>query len=110
MRDGGIIRLYTLQNVAVPGFMPSDKLVYSCEFYYSYVTTGVTRRYAALGANRDFSAVIKCWNAEPFAENVQYAIDENGIQYRIDFANPDHDQDAVELTLVRLEDFYDVAV
>ena len=110
MREGGLIRLYTLEDVAEPGFMPSEKLVYNCAFYYSEVVTGVTRRYAALGANRDYSKVIKCWNTQPIDDRVQYAIMEDGTQYRIDIANPDYDQDALELTLVRLEDFYDVAV
>lgn len=110
MRDGGIIRLYTLENTSEPGFMPSDKLVYACEFYFSKVVTGITRRYAALGANHDYNKVIKCWNAQSIDDDVQYAIDEDGVQYRIDIANPDYDQDAIELTLVRLEDFYDVAI
>lgn len=108
MRDGGIIRLYSLQNIATPGFMPSEKLVYDSEFYFSKITTGVTRRYAALGANRDYNAVIRCWNAT-VADDVRYAVDEDSVQYRIDVAEPAHDIDAVDLTLVRLEDFYDVA-
>lgn len=110
MREGGLIRLYTLENIAEPGFMPTEKLVFNCVFYYADIVTGVTRRYAALGANRDYSKVILCWNAQPIDDRVQYAIDEDGVQYRIDVANPDYDRDAIELTLVRLEDFYDVAV
>ena len=110
MREGGIIRLYTLEDVADPGLMPCEKLKYKCEFFCSKITTGVTRRYAALGANRDFNSVVRCWNYEPeIAEGVKYAVDENGIQYRIDVANPVYDQDAIDLTLVRLEEFYDVA-
>lgn len=108
MREGGIMRLYTLENIATPGFMPSEKLVYNSESYCSKVTTGITRRYAALGANRDYSAVVKCWNCT-ITDDVKYAMDEDGVQYRIDFAQPIHDEDAVELTLVRLEDYYDVA-
>lgn len=108
MREGGLISLYALENVATAGFMPSEKLVFKTRFYYSKVTTGVTRRYAALGANRDFSAVIRCWNAS-IDESIKYATDEEGVQYRIDVAEPIHEQDAVDLTLVRLEDYYDVA-
>lgn len=108
MREGGLISLYALENVAEPGFMPSEKLVFKSRFYFAHVTTGVTRRYAALGANRDYNAVVRCWNAS-LIDGVKYAIDEDGIQYRIDVAEPIHDIDAVDLTLVRLEDFYDVA-
>ena len=110
MREGGLIRLYTLEDVAENGLMPSEKLVFKCEYYYSKIVTGVTRRYAALGANRDFNAVIRCWNYEPEAvEGVKFAKDEEGIQYRIDVAEPAYDSDAIDLTLVRLEEFYDVA-
>lgn len=114
MRDCGILKLYKLTNVATPGFMPADRLVYSCEFYASKMTTGVARRYAALGANRDYSLVVRCWNASAWytnlPEDVRYAIDEDGVQYRIDVAEPSYDIDALTLTLVRLEDLYDVAI
>lgn len=114
MRDCGIIKLYKLQDIATPGFMPAPKLVYVTQFLASLMTTGVRRRYAALGANRDFTCVVRCWNAsgwysDPNADAVKYAIDENGTQYLIDIAEPLYDQDALNLTLVRLEDFYDVA-
>ena len=110
MREGGIIRLYTLEDVAENGLMPSEKLVFKVEYYYSKVVTGVTRRYAALGADRNYSAVVRCWNYDPDAvEGVKYAKTEDGTQYRIDIAEPVYDSDALDLTLVRLEEFYDVA-
>lgn len=108
MRDGGIVTLYALENVAEAGFMPTEKLVSKGTAFYSKRTSGVTRRYAALGANREFDFVIRCWNTE-LPDDVKYAIPEDGNQYRIDFAEPVFDSDAVDLTLVRLEDFYDVA-
>lgn len=109
MREGGILRLYALEWVQTPGSMPSEKLVYKQQFYCSNVMTGVTRRYAALGANRNYNKVLMCWNAQPIDQSVQYAIEEDGTQYRIDIAEPDYDRDSLELTLVKLEDFYDVA-
>lgn len=110
MREGGLIKLCTLEDTASPGLMPDEKLVCRCVLFYSKVTTGVTRRYAALGANRNYNAVVRCWNAaDKIAEDVKYAVDEDGTQYRIDVANPVYDADAIDLTLVRLEEFYDVA-
>ena len=109
VRDGGIIKLYTLEDVSESGLKPEEKLVFNSEFFFAKMVTGVTRRYAALGANRDFNAVVRCWNAV-IADDVRYAIDEEGTQYRIDVKEPVHDLDAVDLTLVRLEEFYDVAV
>lgn len=109
MRDGGIVRLYALENIAQPGFMPTEKLVEKGSAYYSKMISGVTRRYAALGANREYDFLIRCWNMTELPDGVKYAIPEDGKQYRIDPAEPIFDEDAIDLTLVRLEDFFDVA-
>ncbi len=108
MRDGGLVTLYALENIAEPGFMPVEKLVEKGTAYYSYSTAGITRIYAAMGANREFDMVIRCHNMTELPEGVKYAIPEDGKQYRIDPAQPIYDADAIDLTLVRLEDFYDV--
>jgi len=108
MRDGGILTLYALENVATPGFMPVEKLVPKGTAYYSYSTAGITRIYAAMGANREFDMVVRCHNMTALPDGVKYAIPEDGKQYRIDPAQPIYDMDAVDLTLVRLENFYDV--
>lgn len=108
MRDGGIVTLYALENVAQPGFMPREMLVEKATAYYASRTSGVTRRYAALGANMAYDYVIRCWNMTEMPDGVRYAIPEDGKQYRIDPAEPIFDEDAIDLTLTRLEDFYDV--
>ena len=109
MRDGGKAKLYKLKNTATTGFMPTEQLVKDSEVFISYVTVGVTRMYAAIGANREFDFVVRCWNTPRLPDGVKYAILEDGCQYRIDRANSIVDEDATELSLVRLEDFYDVA-
>lgn len=108
MREGGIVKLYSLTNTAAAGFMPVEQLVEQDKAYYSYVTAGITRIYAALGANRSFDMVIRCHNMTQLPDGVQYAIPEDGKQYRIDPAQPIYDEDAIDLTLIRLEDFFDV--
>jgi hypothetical protein len=108
MREGGIVRLCALENVADPGFMPVEKLVEKGTAYYSLSTAGITRIYAAMGANRQFDLVIRCHNMTALPDGVKYAIPEDGKQYRIDPAQPIYDEDAIDLTLIRLEDFYDV--
>ena len=107
MRDSGLIQLCTLSNVATPGFMPSEKLVCVDTQFYSKATTGITRRYAALGANRNYSGVVRLWNITKLPDGVKFAIDEDNVQYRIDFDDAKYDSNSLELTLVRLEDFYD---
>lgn len=108
MRDGGIVKLYALENIAEPGFMPVQKLVFKGKAYYSYVTAGITRIYAALGADRQFDMVIRAHNMIELPDGVKYAVPEDGRQYRIDPAQPIYDEDAIDLTLVRLEEYYDV--
>ena len=108
MRDGGLVTLYALENTAQPGFMPVERLVEKGRAYYSYVTAGVTRIYAAMGANRQFDLVIRCHNMIALPDGVKFAVPEDGQQYRIDPAQPIYDEDAIDLTLVRLEEYFDV--
>lgn len=109
MRDGGIVNLYTLTNTAANGAMPSLKLVAAGSAYYSYRTAGVMRRYEAKGNNADFDYVIRVWNMTALPSGCEYAIPEDGEQYRIDPAEPIYDEDAIDLTLTRLEEYYNVA-
>ena len=106
MRDGGILTICALADVRVNGFMPREMLVPEGTAFFSYMTIGVNRMYAALGANRDIQKLVRCWNTE--IDEGKYVIIDD-VQYRIDVAQQIVDQDAVDLTLVRLEDFYDVA-
>lgn len=89
--------------------MPVEKLVSVSTAYYSRRTVGVTRLYAAAGANRNFDVLVRCHNTPMVPEGAQYVILEDGKQYSIDFHQEIVDLDAVDLTLVRLEAFYDVA-
>lgn len=109
MRDSGILRLCALRNIARAGRMPTEKLVIIDTAFCSNVTTGVTRYYAAQGANKEYSRVVMLWNVVTIDPEIKYVIDEDDTQYRIDYESPQYDNDSIELTLVRLEDFYDVA-
>lgn len=84
--------------------MPSQKLVEQATAFFSYRTIGVTRIYAALGANHQIDLLVRCWNTELEPDWNYVIIDD--IQYRIDIAQPV--DDAVDLTLIRLEEFYDL--
>ena len=108
MRDGGIVGIYTLTNTAEPGFKPLEKLEKVAEFFFAFRTGGVTRRYAAKGANAEYDFVIRCLNTVELPTGAEYAVLEDGRQFRIDVAEPLFDEDALDLTLVRLEDYYDV--
>lgn len=103
--DTGILTVYTLQNVAEPGYMPCEKLVECCTAYYSEQTVGVTRAYMAIGANQRIDMLVRCYNAD-IPRNAEYVVLEDGLQYRISLKQKV--DDSVDLTLERLDDNYDV--
>lgn len=109
MRDDGLLTFYSLNNISLPGRMPVEKLVSVSTAFYSRLTVGVTRYYAAAGANRNFDVLVRCHNTLTVPEGSKFVILEDGKQYRIDVVQEIVERDAVDLTLVRLEDFYDVA-
>lgn len=105
------LTLYTLQNTAEKGMMPTEKLVFLSDEYYEERTIGYNRNYAALGADHRVDALVRIWRLDTVKPN-DYAVLEDGNQYRIDFIQQLTDDDnlpVTDLTLVRLEDFYDVA-
>lgn len=109
MRDDGILTFYELTITSLPGRMPVEQLASVSTAYYGRRTAGVTRLYAAAGANRDFDVLVRCYNTPSLPEGAKFVILEDGNQYRIDMVQEMVDLDAIDLTLVRLEDFYDVA-
>ena len=101
--DDGIIRLYTIQNVAEAGAKPNRKLVLSESYYYGYETLGINRYYTALKANQQIEAVvhIQGWDEINTAETV--AVMENNNQYRITLAQPTLDEYGLRITRLSLE-------
>lgn len=107
MRNAGILTIYSLSNTGTAGMMPTEKLVEICTAYYEERTIGVTRVYAALGADQQIDALVRCFNTPSLPTNAQYAVLEDGNQYRISLKQK-IDADTYDLTLVRLEANYDV--
>lgn len=104
----GICTIYTLENVAPVGRKPEEKLVKLTTAYYAERTVGYNRYYAAAGANRRINMLIRLFNTSMVEEGM-YVILEDGKPYQIDVMQKIIERDAVDLTLVRVEDYYDVA-
>ena len=107
----GMLTVYNLINTAPKGLMPREQLVKLCEEYYEERTIGVTRQYAAMGADKRVDLLLRIWENASVYPN-QYVIPDDGMQYRIDFVQNTKDEDGLDvsdLTLVRLEENYDVA-
>lgn len=107
MRDTGLLTLYDLINVADPGDMPTEKLQKVGEAYYAERTLGYNRIYAAMGANERIDMVVRCYNTDiPYS--AKYVVLEDGNQYQISIKQKIVDEDATDLTLARMEIYYDV--
>lgn len=107
MRDAGILTLYNLTSTSAPGDAPIEKLEKICTSFYAEKTVGYNRIYAAKGANEEIDTVVRCYNTEvPYS--AKYVVLEDGNQYQITVKQKIVDEDATDLTLVRVEDYYDV--
>ena len=107
MSDAGILTMYSLQNVAVPGLMPREELVPMGTAFYNERTVGVTRAYSAMAANQRIDKLAHCYNTD-VPVGAEYVILEDGLQYRISLKQMSGDD--VDLTLERLEEMLDVYV
>ena len=108
MRDAGILTLYNLTSTSAMGDAPVEKLESLGTAFYAEKTVGYNRIYAARGANEQIDMVVRCYNTDvPYS--AKYVILEDGNQYQISVKQKIVDEDATDLTLVRLEDYYDVA-
>ena len=65
------------------------------------------RLYAARGQNYRLDKLVRCYNTI-LPEEAKYVILEDGRQYRIEDINVIADEDAVDLSLERMNSYYDV--
>lgn len=111
MLADGTLRIYSLRNTAAPGEMPREMLVETIpeDLYYAERVIGVTRLYAAKGANQQISKLVRIWDVP--VEIGNYAVLDGQDQYRIDVIQPAKDDEGlkvVDLTLVQEENHYEV--
>lgn len=106
-RPTGLCTIYSLVNIATAGLKPTEKLVKITDAYYEERTVGYNRIYAALGADHRFDLLIRVFNTD-LPEEGMYVILEDQKQYQIDIAQKIVGRDCVDLTLMRVEDYYEV--
>jgi hypothetical protein len=74
---------------------------------------GYGRIYAAKGADERVDAVYRIWDdMDDSVHAGQYVLTGSGDQYQIDAVQPttdEHDRPVLDLTLSRVEDYYDIA-
>lgn len=102
----GLLTICSLEDTATAGHKPEEKLVTLATAYYEERRAGITRIYQAMGADHRFDVLVRCFNTDVPREGLYVVIDED--QFRIDVCQKIIGQDAIDLTLVKLENYYDV--
>lgn len=124
MMDAGIATIYALTNIAEYGDMPKEKLVKQTDkegndltYQFEERVIGYGRQYDAKGVNERVDMLIRIWRAPVrigmYVVLTDYEGQENeaGDQYRIDNVQQLVNDDGLkvtDLTLYRLDDFYEV--
>lgn len=120
--DSGIAIIFTIENVAQPPLMPVERPSELTRGYFGNRTVGVTRMYQAAGADQRIDKLIRMvWDYRIKAglyallldeTGGAYDIPEGGEQYRVEAVQDVEDENGLrmmDLTLVRLEERYDIA-
>lgn len=112
MKDDGTLFLYELQNVSEPGDMPVEALKrISNKHYFEILYIGRDRQNQAKGYGERIDLRVRI-HYEPTARIDRFVVLGNEDQFRIIDCTPNKNEDGLrctDLSLMRLEDFYDVA-
>lgn len=100
--DDGVIKIYSIDNIAKPGEIPAEGLVFYRSFCFSYLSLGVTRYYEALKANQNIESVICVYYDQALNTN-QIAVMEDGAQYKIRMIQQDRDENGIRIMKISLE-------
>ena len=130
MFDSGTIKICSLTNQAENGLMPKEVLAVESKHWFEMRTIGINRQYLAKGVNERVDLLVRI----PRNDKVQigqYAVLGNGEQFRITNITHGHveqafsridkgefyrgyrtarivDLDHTEITLMKLENYYEV--
>lgn len=111
----GILSICKLENTAEAGFMPVQKLVPLVPAYYRKRTVGYNRLYAAMGANKEISLLVRCFNTEvpDYNEQLYVIFPKESLsdseQFRVSAIQEIVEDGAIDLTLSKMEEFFDVS-
>lgn len=107
--NDGVVSFYSLENVALPGDMPTEELVKKSTLRYHRRTVGITRIYSAKQAGETVDNLIRCPLIKIIgAEDI--AVTEDGTQYLVKLIQypEDIEPPVMDLTLVKSEVAYDI--
>ena len=105
--NSGLVKIYTVENVAAPGYKPEEKLVYKLTLRYEEQRLGIQRFYSGQQNQSQIERVIRTPRAGGVS-NQDVAITEDGHKYRIDLVQAVMEvyPPSQDLTLARLDQDY----
>lgn len=108
--NDGIVEIYSVQDIAVPGKKPREELALKCRLRYKRRTVGIKRHYAALNAGAKVDLLLRVHYRPEVSAQDAAVLPLEGKQYRITFVQIPEDvmPPVMDLTLERLERDYEL--
>lgn len=107
--NSGLVKIYSVENVAPPGYKPVEKLVYKLTLRYDEQRLGIQRYYSGQQNQTQIERVIRAPRVGRVS-NQDVAITEDGHKYRIDLVQVVMEvyPPSMDLTLARLDQDYEL--
>lgn len=114
MFDGGLVKVYKIGEVSLPGDMPVEGLTFYQSFYFEERSIGMTRNYMAMQSNKQIDRLIRIWQDRAVDVGCVCLITDGvdtDVQYRV--ASNQHQVNdeglkVTDLTLEKVGTLYDV--
>lgn len=101
MFDSGLCKIYSVENAAAPGMMPTETLTLKAECFFEERTVGVSRYYAAKQNTERIDIVIRIWQNRDI--KVSDICEVYGGKYVVRQAQQTSDDDGMLVTDLALE-------
>lgn len=100
--DDGILKIYSVGNIADAGKKPVIGLKEKSSHYFGFEAVGVTRYYAAMQVNSSISAIVHIWQDRGIEAN-DICILEDKLQYKCSFVQHVMNEENLPITKITLE-------
>ena len=106
--DDGIVKIYTVTDIAKPGYQPVPSLTLKCTLRYEEQRLGIQRYYSGQQNQIQIERVIRTPRYGG-VNNQDVAVTEDGKQYRIDLVQNATEvyPPSIDITLAKVEQEYD---
>lgn len=100
--DDGILKVYSVENVAEPGMKPVYGLKFKSEHFFAFETVGIQRYYTAMQANSKVTDLVRIWeDREVTGKDIRILEDKR--QYECSFVQHMKDEEGLRITKITLE-------